>query len=62
MTDVKKYTVYILEENKELLNNIKESLTKTTNFTVVGTSDNATSCLNYLSTNNCDLLDRKSVV
>ena len=31
MTDVKKYTVYILEENKELLNNIKESLIKTTN-------------------------------
>ena len=26
MTDVKKYTVYILEENKDLLNNIKDSL------------------------------------
>ncbi len=56
MTDVKKYTVYILEENKDLLNSIKESLIKTTNFTVIGTSDNATSCLNYLSTNSCDLL------
>ena len=56
MTDVKKYTVYILEENKDLLNSIKDSLIKTTNFTVIGTSDNATSCLNYLSTNSCDLL------
>lgn len=56
MTDVKKYTVYILEENKDLLNNIKDSLIATNNFTVIGTSDNATSCLNYLSNNNCDLL------
>lgn len=56
MTDMKKYTVYILEENKDLLNNIKESIIKTNNFTVIGTSDNATNCLNYLSTNNCDLL------
>ena len=53
---MKKYTVYILEENKDLLNNIKESIIKTNNFTVIGTSDNATNCLNYLSTNNCDLL------
>ena len=52
MTDMKKYTVYILEENKDLLNNIKESIIKTNNFTVIGTSDNATNCLNYLSTNN----------
>ena len=29
MTDMKKYTVYILEENKDLLNNIKESIIKT---------------------------------
>ncbi len=57
MTDMKKYTVYIFkEENKDLLNNIKESIIKTNNFTVIGTSDNATNCLNYLSTNNCDLL------
>ena len=28
MTDMKKYTVYILEENKDLLNNIKESIIK----------------------------------
>ena len=56
MTDMKKYTVYILEENKDLLNNIKESIIKTNNFTVIGTSDNATNCLNYLSTNNRDLL------
>lgn len=48
MTDMKKYTVYILEENKDLLNNIKESIIKTNNFTVIGTSDNATNCLNYL--------------
>ena len=47
MTDVKKYTVYILEENKDLLNNIKDSLIATNNFTVIGTSDNATSSLNY---------------
>ena len=39
MTDMKKYTVYILEENKDLLNNIKESIIKTNNFTVIGTSD-----------------------
>lgn len=56
MTDVKKYTVYILEENKDLLNNIKESLQATNNFTVIGNSDNAVSCLNYLSNNSCDLL------
>ena len=48
MTDMKKYTVYILEENKDLLNNIKESIIKTNNFTVIGTSDKATNCLNYL--------------
>ena len=35
MTDMKKYTVYILEENKDLLNNIKESIIKTNNFTVI---------------------------
>ena len=38
------------------MNNIKDSLIATNNFTVIGTSDNATSCLNYLSNNNCDLL------
>lgn len=32
MTDVKKYTVYILEENKDLLNNIKDSLIATNNL------------------------------
>ena len=56
MTDVKKYTVYILEENKDLLKNIKDSLLATNNFTVIGNSDSAVSCLNYLSNNTCDLL------
>lgn len=56
MTDVKKYTVYILEENKDLLNNIKDNLVATNNFAVIGTAENATSCLNYLASNSCDLL------
>ena len=39
MTDMKKYTVYILEENKDLLNNIKESIIKTNNEVILQCTD-----------------------
>lgn len=52
---MEKYKVYILEENKELLNNIKESLEKSNNFEVIGTSNDSTECLNTLATKSCDL-------
>lgn len=52
---MEKYKVYILEENKELLNNIKDSLEKTNNFEVMGTATNSTECLNALSTKSCDI-------
>lgn len=52
---MEKYKVYILEENKELLNNIKENLEKGNNFEVIGTATNSTECLNTLSTKGCDI-------
>lgn len=53
---MEKYKAYILEENKELLNNIKHSLENSNNFEVVGSALSAKECLNYLSVNTCDLL------
>lgn len=52
---MEKYKVYILEENKDLLNNIKESLEKSNNFEIIGESNDSTECLNTLATKSCDL-------
>lgn len=52
---MEKYKVYILEENKELLNNIKQSLENSNNFEVIGTATTSRECLNTLAMNSCDI-------
>lgn len=52
---MEKYKVYILEENKDLLNNIKESLEKSNIFEVMGTATDSSQCLNTLANSSCDL-------
>lgn len=51
-----KYSVYILEENKELANTIYKNLLLLKNYEIKGVSDNAESCIEYFSYNNCNLL------
>lgn len=51
---MEKYKVYILEENKELLRSMSESL-ENSHFRVVGSSTNSTMCLNELSKTQVDL-------
>lgn len=52
---MEKYKVYLLEENKELLDKMKNHLQNTEIFTVDGYSTNAIECLNHLSNHNYDL-------
>lgn len=55
MTKSKCYTVYILEENKELANLISKHLGLLKNYKILGISDNAKGCIDFLSYNSCDL-------
>jgi two-component system response regulator (stage 0 sporulation protein A) len=52
---MEKYKVYILEENKELLNNIKQSLENSNIFEVIGTATTSAECLNTLAMHSCDI-------
>lgn len=52
---MEKYKVYILEENKELLNNIKDCLENSNNFDIIGSSSSSKECLNTLALTRCDL-------
>lgn len=49
------YTVYILEENKELANLISKHLELLKNYKILGISDNAKNCIDFLSYNKCNL-------
>lgn len=53
---MEKYKVYILEENQELLNNIKQNLENSGRFEIVGSANKSIDCLNALSHSRCDLL------
>ncbi len=47
---------FIAVEQQELLENIKFNLEKSNSFTIIGSANNGTDCLNYLNQKNCDLL------
>ena len=55
MTKTNCYTVYILEENKELANLISKHLGLLRNYKILGISDNAKNCIDFLSYNKCNL-------
>lgn len=55
MTKSNCYTVYILEENKELANLISKHLGLLRNYKILGISDNAKNCIDFLSYNKCNL-------
>lgn len=53
--ELKKYSVFILEENKEIAGMISKNLSLSNNYDIKGICYSAEECINYLSNNNCDL-------
>ncbi len=53
---MEKYKVYILEENNELLRNLKNTLQISNKYIVIKATNNANTCLNDLANSQVDLL------
>ena len=51
-----KSRIYIIEENRELLDKITEQINKVQNYKIVGTTTHAVDAITFFKTNKCDLV------
>ena len=51
-----KSRIYIIEENRELLDKITKQINKVQNYQIIGTATHAVDAITFFETNKCDLV------